>query len=303
VETPYGVYPLYGGTVAADNKIIVSNGEHSADSPLYRGEAMYVIDADNGTTLWSINGWYQQPSAANGIVVAPNGYDGKIYCFGKGPSQTTVTIQNDVSNWGDSVLVKGMVTDISPGTEQSDLRLRFPNGVPAIADADMTEWMEYLYMQKPVPMDASGVEVILETLDPNNNYYEIGRATSDASGLYSLMFEPLVPGKYTIIARFEGTESYWGSSAETALGVVEVTGGTPIEPEQPTEPVGPIEPEEPTEVPTEPEEPTEVPTEPEQPTEPEPEAPFITTEVAIILAVVIIAIVGVAAYWTLRRRQ
>ena len=35
----------------------------------------------------------------------------------------------------------------------------------------------------------------------------------------------------------------------------------------------------------------------------EPEAPFITTEVAIIAAVVVAVVIGVAAYWALRRRQ
>jgi hypothetical protein len=275
-ETPYGQYPFIGGITVADHKILIGNHEHSAQSPLYRGERMYCIDLDSGDTLWCLSGWWQTQWAANGIVMGVNQYDGKLYAIGKGPSKTTVSTQEVPSLWGDSVLIKGMVTDISPGTTQSEQALRFPNGVPAIADQYMSEWMEYVYMQQPLPSSVSGVEVILETLDPNNNYYEIGRATSDGSGFYSLMWEPLVPGKYTIVARFDGTDSYWGSCAETALGVVEVTGGTPIEPEPPT---------------------------PEPPTEPEPEAPLITSEVAIIAAVAIIAIVAIAAYWILRRRQ
>jgi hypothetical protein len=106
--------------------------------------------------------------------------------------------------------------------------------------------------------------------------YELGRTTSTSSGVFGLTIEPPVPGLYKIIATFDGTDSYWGSCAETYMYVGEApTSGTPIEPEPPTE----------------------------QPTEPEPEAPFITTEIAIIAAVAIIAVVGVAAYWLLRRRQ
>jgi hypothetical protein len=95
----------------------------------------------------------------------------------------------------------------------------------------MTAWMEYLYMQQPIPTNATGVEVVIEVLDSNNNYYEVGRTTSDASGLYSLAFTPEVAGKYTIIARFAGSESYYSSSAETAINVDNPPTATP----QPTQ--------------------------------------------------------------------
>jgi hypothetical protein len=114
----------------------------------------------------------------------------------------------------------------------------------------------------------NGVEVKLETLDPNGNFYEIGRTTSDTSGFYSLMWEPPVPGKYTIIATFEGSDSYWRSFSETAIGV-----------EEPPSPGEPIEPE------------------PIQPAE----APLISTEVAIIIAVAVV--IGIVAFWTLRKRK
>jgi hypothetical protein len=95
----------------------------------------------------------------------------------------------------------------------------------------MTAWMEYLYMQQPMPTNATGVEVVIEVLDSNNNYYEVGRTTSDASGLYSLTFTPEVAGKYTIIARFAGSESYFSSYAETAMYVDNAATATP----QPTQ--------------------------------------------------------------------
>ncbi len=58
---------------------------------------------------------------------------------------------------------------------------------------------------------------VIEVLDPNNNYYEVARATSDGSGFYRCTFEPPVPGEYAIIASFKGSEAYYGSYAETAI--------------------------------------------------------------------------------------
>jgi len=156
-----------------------------------------------------------------------NGYDNRIYCFSKGPSATTIAASPKVSMHGSSVLVEGMVTDISPGTEEYARTARFPNGVPAVSDENMTVWMEYVYMQKERPTDVTGVEVVISVLDPNNNCYEVGRTTSDASGMFKLAFTPEVPGEYTIIARFEGSESYWQSFAETAINVEEAPAATP----------------------------------------------------------------------------
>ena len=130
-----------------------------------------------------------------------------------------VSASPKVSTEGDKILVEGMVTDISPGIEEYVQTARFPNGVPAISDEDMSTWMEYLYQQQPKPTDAEGVEVVIEVSDPNGNYYEVGRTTSDATGFFKLMFTPPVPGEYTIVARFAGSESYYGSYAETAIGV------------------------------------------------------------------------------------
>ncbi len=54
-----------------------------------------------------------------------------------------------------------------------------------MSDASMGDWMEYVYMQKPMPMDATGVQISIDVLDANGNYRNIGTATSDAYGVYS----------------------------------------------------------------------------------------------------------------------
>ena len=45
--------------------------------------------------------------------------------------------------------------------------------------------------------------------------------------MYKLMFTPEVPGEYTIIATFEGSKAYYGSYAETAIGVEEAPQASP----------------------------------------------------------------------------
>jgi hypothetical protein len=96
-----------------------------------------------------------------------------------------------------------------------------------MADENQSDWMLYVYKQFPRPTDLVGVEVVLTVMDPNNNPYEIGRATSDANGFYSVSFTPPVPGKYTVYATFEGSEAYYGSSAETAITVDSAPAETP----------------------------------------------------------------------------
>lgn len=211
-ETVYGTYPLSSiGFSIADEKLYACSGEHSPSMPLWRGGGLYATDAENGTALWKITGWFEYPVIADGYLVALNGGDMRLYCFGKGETATTVSASPKVSVNGDSVLLEGTVTDHSPGA----------NATAAIADESMSAWMEYLYMQKTMPTNATGVEVTLDTLDPNGNFVHIGTATSDASGMFSYLWTPEVPGKYTVIASFTGSKSYFGSYAETAIGVTE----------------------------------------------------------------------------------
>jgi hypothetical protein len=120
---------------------------------------------------------------------------------------------------GRSLVISGSVTDIAPGTKQTEQAGRFPNGVPAVSDASMGAWMEYVYMQKPRPTDVTGVPVAIDVIDANGNYRNIGTATSDANGYFSLHWKPDIEGKYTVIASFAGSESYWPSRSEASFAV------------------------------------------------------------------------------------
>jgi hypothetical protein len=307
-ESPYGVYPI-AITCIADGKIYLVSGEHSPTQPLWRGSYLRCINASNGVELWKVLHWGAVTSMfpgqgmvkiADGFLVGLNFYDNQIYCYGKGPSSTTVTAPDTSIPLGEEVIIRGTVTDECAGAKKLIDEGKFKS-VPAISDEDMSTWMEYLYMQQAKPKDAKGVTVKLTAIDPNGNFQDIGEVTTDLNGNFGKMWTPPVPGEYHVTATFEGSNSYWSSDATTYFGVTEApSAAQPIEPEAPEEPT-----EEPTE-PEEPEEPTE-PEEPEEPTEPEPtepaEAPLITTEIAIIIAVVVIAIIGIVAYWALRKRK
>jgi hypothetical protein len=216
-ETVYGVYPTYSGFTVADNKLFTSNDEHSSDGVLWRGSRLYAIDTDTGEEVWSISGMLRHTVIADGVLIALNSYDGQVYGFGKGPSATTVSVPATSIEVGESFTITGTVTDQTPSTKDT----------PAIADEDMSEWMEYLYMQKPIPGDAKGVPVSIDTLDPNGNYVHIGDATSDMSGTFGFTWNPQVPGLHQIIATFAGSESYGSSYATSYLTVVDAPEPTP----------------------------------------------------------------------------
>jgi hypothetical protein len=123
-------------------------------------------------------------------------------------------------------MIKGTVTDTSPGTEEYALTTRFPNGVPAVSDESMSDWMQYVYMQFPRPTNTNGVPVNIDVIDSNGNYRNIGTTNSDASGTFSYAWKPDISGSYTVIASFAGSKAYYPSSAETAF-VIDETATTP----------------------------------------------------------------------------
>ena len=213
-------YPLEMGAIA-DRKLYVGTHEHSADTPLLKGNKIRALDIDTGKEVWKMDGWGhpQTMAIADGTLIYWNNYDHQIYAVAKGPSQTTVEAPMTGVTMGSSLTIRGKVIDISPGTKQLEPAMRFPNGVPAVSDASQSAWMEYVYMQKAFPTNATGVDVTISVLDSNGNFREIGKATSDASGTYGLVWTPDIPGKFTVVANFAGSESYYPSYAETMFTV------------------------------------------------------------------------------------
>ena len=218
VDTPYGVWPL--GTwpshyVLADGKLYLRAG-HDYTPPVFKGAKIYCLDAYTGQKLWDSLSFdiVSSPAVADGIMLWDNGYDNLLYAYGKGRSATTVSAPDTAIPLGQPVLIKGTVTDQSPG--QTCLGIPAA-GTPAIADEYMSPWMEYLYQQQPKPTNAIGVPVKLTAFDSNGNPTEIGTVTSDIKGNYFASWTPSATGIYKITAAFAGSKSYYSSDAETGF--------------------------------------------------------------------------------------
>ena len=300
-ESPYGNYPISISCIV-DGKIYTSSGEHSPTQPLWRGSYLRCINASNGEELWKILHWGVQQTMgteqgmifpADGFLVGLNIYDMRIYCYGKGPSATTVAASPKTPAQGNKILFEGTVTDVSVGAKKLVEETKF-NSIAAIADKDQQAWMEYIYMQQSKPADAEGVKVHLTAVDPNKNFQDIGYATSDDLGYYAISWKPPVPGLYKVTATFEGSASYYGSEAVTSFEVLEAASVNPAVTPTPAQTATPA-------VPT----PTAVQTpvlpSPTQAVNPPTSAEPTTTYIAIGAAVIII--VAAAAALILRRRK
>jgi hypothetical protein len=221
--TPYGTWPFYNGLTVVKGAVIGTTGEHgNGVQPLYEGEGIYVVGED-GVQLWNMTGWFCQPALADGIMVSQNLYDNQIYAFGKGPSTTTVTAPTSNVASGSSIVIQGTVIDDSAGAKKLVDEGKF-SLVPAVSDADQTAWMNWIYEQVPPTGNVHGVNVKLTATDQSGHVTNIGTAQSDALGHYSYAWTPSSAGLYTIGATFQGSNSYWGSSAETSIAVGAASG-------------------------------------------------------------------------------
>jgi len=197
-------------------------------NPVPRFALTTCVNASNGDTVFALNGGIAPDAASNGIVVGNSVYDSYLYGIGKGTTSTTLTAQQQV---GGSVLIQGSVLDKSPASSSADVTAKYPNGVPAISDANMSVWMDYLHMQNSTllntPPACNGVSVSLDALDPNGNYIHIGDTTSDGSGHFRYQWTPTTPGLYDVYATFSGSNSYYSSYAETSATVATAATTTP----------------------------------------------------------------------------
>jgi outer membrane protein assembly factor BamB len=219
VDTPFGVWPL--GTwamqhILADGKIYVSAG-HDYTPPVFKGAKLYCINATTGEKVWdSLNfDIISSPAVSDGIMVWLNGYDNQIYAYGKGPSAMNVEAQK----FDSAIVIRGSVIDKSAGTQQASPVANFPNGVPCVSEQSMSRFMESVYQQQPMPTTTTGVPVSISVLDSNGNYRQIGTTTSDGSGMFTFTWKPDIPGDFTVVANFAGSESYYSSYAETSFYV------------------------------------------------------------------------------------
>ncbi len=217
-----------------DGKLYTSHMEHSAIEPIPRGAPFVCLDATTGEVIWLAEGlfrstrWGGRAIIGDSIMVAMDTYDNNIYAVGKGASALTVDKALAAAEKGSAITIQGTVMDVSPGTQDTLMQIRFPNGVPAVSDASMSDWMLYVYKNFERP-DATGVTVKLEAVDPDGGYTSLGTTTSDAFGNWAFAFCPEKAGTYMIIATFEGSAAYFGSTQTSYLTVVDPVVAEPQE--------------------------------------------------------------------------
>jgi outer membrane protein assembly factor BamB len=295
-----------------DGKLYVGHAEHSPIDPKPRGAPFICLNATSGEVIWRADGLLRQTHwggltiIGDSIIVGMDTYDQRIHALGKGSSAITVTAPDTTQTLGTSILMQGSVMDMSPGTMDTALQIRFPYGVPAISDEDMSDWMNYVYHQFERPEDATGVEVKLEAINPNGEYVYLGTATSDSYGNYGFAFKPEMEGKYLIIATFYGSEAYFGSTATTYL----IVDPAPEELDIPTaeEIAGetisqlPAYPDVPSATAVAQETISQLPAYPEMPEIPDIPA-YLTIDLAIIVAVALAIIIGIVSYLAINKQK
>jgi hypothetical protein len=220
-----GPYPTFINAIGNDVVYLVTS-EHTFQTPIYKGALLRAVNATDGTEIFTLpaaTGEFFGTSLAiaDGYTNFFNSYDHQIYTLGRGPSQITVQAGPKSSALGGNVVIEGRVIDLSSGTKQTEQAARFPEGVPCASDESMSEWMSYVYQQQPLPSNFKGVDVAISVVDANNNYREIGSATTDSKGNYDLVWTPDITGTYHVIATFAGTNGYWPSYQETVFTVTE----------------------------------------------------------------------------------
>ncbi len=288
---PYSEY-LFGNNwwlkplFITDGKIYVAHLEHSPIDPRPRGGPFICLNAttDNpeGEVIFRINGAFRQTRwggrgiIGDSIIATMDTYDQRVYAIGKGASFTTLTASPKVVAKGSSIVIEGTVMDASPGTKDTDLQLRFPKGVPAISDEDMSEWMLYVYKQFEMPENATGVEVVFNLVNSTGHLLDLDRTKTDTSGTFSYSWHPDKEGTFKVLATFEGSEGYYGSCAVTTIVV-----GSPEEHVPTAAEIGD------TTV-------SKLPAYPETPA-------YLTIDLVILILVAVGVVIGLIAYMALRK--
>jgi len=211
-----------------------------ADNKVYLGGHdgyFYCWDASDGEELWKyeVGGDVcAGPAIADGRVYVGSHYTfskwegqgyGDLYCFGKGPTTTKVSVTRSTVTNGSSTTIFGTVTDQSPAHLGE-----YVVGVP--------------------------VKLIYQT---DGNWVDLATTTTNSNGDFNYEWTPPNEGLYSLMARFEGDNNYEWSTSETTI---QVTSAPP---------------------------PSEFPE-------------YTTVDLAIIAAVVVAIVIGIANLWAIRKR-
>jgi len=217
-----GNNPTRNAVVGTQTLLYTGNQIKTDYQPMWPNQGTYAFNKTTGELLWALKigpcGEGNHIATAGGYLLTYGAYTAEWFLLGRGPSKTTVSASPATATQGSPVLITGSVTDQTPISKDT----------PAVSDESIPDWMTYLYDQKPMPIDATGVPVTLSYIDSNNNLYEIGTVTTDAAtGTYALEWTPPIPGNYTIHADFAGSGAYGFSHGVTYIVAAEAPAATP----------------------------------------------------------------------------
>jgi len=210
-----------------DGKVYFGHTEHSPIDPRPRGAPFICLDAYTGALIFRADSlfrstrWGGRAIIGDSVIATMDTYDQRIYAVGKGPSALTVAKTGTVAEKGSAFTIQGTVMDVSPGTQDDTMKLRFPYGVPAVSDASQSAWMLYVYKNFERPTDTTGVPIKIEVMTPSGQYQNLGTTTSDAYGNWAFGICPEETGTYMIIATFEGSGAYYGATQTSYLTVAD----------------------------------------------------------------------------------
>jgi len=197
LTTGWGVW--HAAPAVADGKVFL--GAHDG--------YFYCWDAATGDELWKyeVGGDVcAGPAIADGRVYAGSHYTfskwegqgyGDLYCFGKGPTTTKVSVTRSTVTNGSSTTIFGSVTDQSPAHLGE-----YVVGVP--------------------------VKLIYQT---DGTWVDLATVTTNSNGDFTCEWTAPDEGVYQIMARFEGDDSYGWSTSEITI---QTTSAPPPYPEYTT---------------------------------------------------------------------
>jgi outer membrane protein assembly factor BamB len=155
---------------------------------------VYCLDAMTGELIWEyltpqavVNSWIAD---GNLYASTPFGY---LWCWGKGPTEMTVATTSQSVASGQSIVIYGRLQDISPFSQQNP-ELQSP-------------WV-------------ASVPVVLSYVDlATGTWTDFATVTTSSDGTFIYGWTPSSEGAYAIVARFEGNDAYYWSSAKTTIQV------------------------------------------------------------------------------------
>jgi outer membrane protein assembly factor BamB len=174
-QVPAYAGPDMGHTIIADGKV-------------YGIEETYSCHTSIGSGRPETDPLMRYPESIPKYHISHDWYTGRVYCFGPGPVQMTVSTDLPTVSAGQTVKISGTAVDMSPASPMT----------PAV---NLPIRLSYVG-------EAQG---------------SIGAVTTDVNGEFSVNWTPSTAGTYSIVASSEGSGSYEAPQDVTAT--ITVSGG------------------------------------------------------------------------------